>query len=371
MKARVTVIKTGPETAVEDYGRLMRAAGYLDHMDRSKKTCLGINLSSDVWFPAASTTPWQLEGVIKALLDDGIDEESLILALGRSPEVDGHAGAAYNGFTTVAGRYGLELTHLHEPPADWVRYEPRAEMLVLDRLFQEQGIFLPGNIFDTNVIHLPTIKTRLLTATAGAMENALAGMIAGGGQNSPDINEILVDLLAIQQEIHSGIFAVVDGTICGDGPGPRQLMPFIKDYIIAGADQVAVDAVAAHMMGFNPMDIKYIRLAHERGLGCGAFEDIEISGEDIAAVNFQFKGDAGAPYAGQSKYYYEYFWYPFIGWPRLNRIAETEWGQLLQSYLPEGSEVENQGRSRAGIVAVAAAALVGMAAATKMFRRKK
>ncbi|MHB8857984.1 MAG: DUF362 domain-containing protein [Thermoleophilia bacterium] len=371
MKARVAVIKTGPETAVEDFGKLMRAAGYLDHIDRSKKTCLRINLSSDVWFPAASTTPWQLDGVIKALLDDGFAAESIIPALGHSDDVDDHAGAAYNGFTTVAASHGLELTRLHEPPVDWIRYEPKSEMLVLDRLFQEKVIFLPEIIFDTNVIHLPTVKTRLLTGTAGAMENALAGMVMGSGQNSPDINEVLVDLLAIQKEVHSGGFAVIDGTICGDGPGPRQLMPFIKDYIIAGADQVAVDAVAAHMMGFDPMDIRYIRLAGERGLGCGAFDDIEIIGEDIAAVDFQFRGEGGAPYGVQSKLFYDYYWYPFVGRPRLNRIAETGWGQLLQSYLPEGSEVENQGRSRADVVAVAAAAFVGLAAATKMFHRKK
>ena len=55
----------------------------------------------------------------------------------------------------------------------------------------------------------------------------------------------LVDLLAIQQEIHPGLFAVMDGTTAGDGPGPRTMRPVIKNVMLAAADQVAIDAVAA------------------------------------------------------------------------------------------------------------------------------
>ena len=40
-----------------------------------------------------------------------------------------------------------------------------------------------------------------------------------------------------------------------------------KNVMLASADQVAIDAVAAAMMGFEPMSIEYIRLAHEQGLG--------------------------------------------------------------------------------------------------------
>lgn len=81
------------------------------------------------------------------------------------------------------------------------------------------------------------------------------------------IHETLVDLLAIQKEIHTGIFTVMDGTLCGKGLGPRTMMPVEKDYILASNDSVAIDAISARMMGFNPMNIKYIYLAHEKGLG--------------------------------------------------------------------------------------------------------
>ena len=121
------------------------------------------------------------------------------------------------------------------------------------------------------------------------MKNAFGGLLNTRRHYTHTwIHETLVDLLAVQKEIHSGIFAVMDGTTAGNGPGPRTMKPEIKDYILASGDSVAIDAVAAKMMGFDPMSIKYIRLAHERGLGTGRVEEIDILGEDISGVNFNF-----------------------------------------------------------------------------------
>ena len=61
--------------------------------------------------------------------------------------------------------------------------------------------------------------------------------------------------------------------------------------ILASADQVAIDAVAAKLMGFDPLSIKFIRLAHDAGLGCGDPREIEIVGDtQAAAENWQFVG---------------------------------------------------------------------------------
>ncbi|NLD72480.1 MAG: DUF362 domain-containing protein, partial [Chloroflexi bacterium] len=91
-------------------------------------------------------------------------------------------------------------------------------------------------------------------------------------------------------EIHAGVFAVMDGTMAGNGTGPRVMKPETKNVILASGDQVAIDAVAAKMMGFDPMKIGYIRMAHEQGLGCGDPRDIEILGdEEAAAENWHFK----------------------------------------------------------------------------------
>src|SRR6476659_8866071 len=124
----------------------------------------------------------------------------------------------------------------------------------------------------------------------GAMKNAFGGLLFDKRHWTHGvIHETLVDLLAIQKEIHPGLFAVMDGTFAGDGPGPRCMVPHVANYILASGDMVAMDAVAAKMMGFDPLSIKFIRLAHEQGLGFRDVRDIEVVGEDISAVNLHFR----------------------------------------------------------------------------------
>ena len=113
------------------------------------------------------------------------------------------------------------------------------------------------------------------------------------------------------------------------------------------------------MMGFEPMDIPYIRMATERGLGEGAIEKIEIVGEDISQMNFGFStrkslviwGDqllrrgplrflerlllhsplvVWAPLA--SNIYHDFFWYPTVGRKRIREFSRTEWGKLWGKY---------------------------------------
>src|SRR5260370_560835 len=74
----------------------------------------------------------------------------------------------------------------------------------------------------------------------------------------------------------------MDGTTAGNGPGPRTMFPVVKDYMLASEDQVAIDAISAKMMGFDPMSLDYIRLADEAGLGNGRPENIEIVGPDVS-----------------------------------------------------------------------------------------
>jgi hypothetical protein len=125
------------------------------------------------------------------------------------------------------------------------------------------------------------------------MKNAFGGLLNEHRHwTHPVIHETLVDLLMIQKKIHRGVFAVMDGTFAGDGPGPRCMVPHVKNVLLASADQVAIDAVAAKLMGFDPLrDCKFIRLAHELGLGCGDVRDIEIVGDvDAAQENWHFDG---------------------------------------------------------------------------------
>ncbi|MDP2960788.1 MAG: DUF362 domain-containing protein [candidate division Zixibacteria bacterium] len=209
-------------------------------------------------------------------------------------------------------------------------------------------------------MHLPTVKTHGHSITTGAVKNAFGGLLKEVRHYAHKyIHEVLVDLMIMQKELHPGILAVMDGTVCGDGAGPRTMHPVVKNYILASNDSVALDAVAARMMGFDPLKIPYIKLSWEKGLGTGDPKEIEIVGEDISSVNFGFRtkksfviwGDQmlrlgplkflekvalksplvfWAPLA--SNLYHDYFWYPLIGRARINQFKRTEWGKLFERY---------------------------------------
>jgi len=354
----VAVVATTPETAVADMGRAMDLAGVGEFLSPEIKTLLKVNISWQHWYPGCSTTPWQIEGVSQALRARG--HQDLVAAHNGTVVVDSYEGEFKNKHKAAQEKCGLPDVHLDSPPNRWIEYKPKAEMLVLDDIFPE-GIQIPEIFPGTNIVHLPTMKTHVFTTMTGAMKNAFGGLLHRKRHWTHSvIHETLTDLLAIQKEIHPGLFAVMDGTFAGDGPGPRAMRWHIKDRILASNDQVAIDAVAAKMMGFDPMSIKFIRLAHERGLGCGDVSEINVVGEDISQVNWQFTGAENtfasrgqkliywgplkplekmllrSPFVSlaflASNLYHNGYWLKTKGRRRIKAALDTEWGKLFQSY---------------------------------------
>jgi len=362
-KTKVAVLYTKPQNVFEDYHRLMNLAGYQEVLSKQCDTALKINISWHYFYPACSTTPWQLEGVIRAMLKDGYVRELIHGCHNRTVVVSAKRGEIANKHRPVLEKYNLRNIHLYENEL-WIRYEPKGKMLVLPEIFPD-GIMIPKRMIGENIIHLPTVKTHIFTTTTGAMKNAFGGLLHEKRHWTHSvIHETLVDLLRIQKEIHPGVFAVMDGTFAGDGPGPRCMTPYVKNIILASADQVAIDAVAAKLMGFDPMSIKYIKLATEEGLGTGIMDEIEIVGDDISGVNWQFEGPyRRLTFAGRGQHmiywgplkrfekfllrsefiawwsylasyiYHDVYWLPFVGKEHLNQALSSEWGYLFKNYL--------------------------------------
>lgn len=357
--SKVVVIKTNPETVQKDIESAAKEAGVESSLDKNKTTILKDNISWHFPYLSANTTPWQLEGTIKALRNLGF--KNLTAVHNNTVVTDPFKGSKLNKLDGIYKKYRIkELYNFLPEDIKWIKYQPKAEMLALDRIFPE-GIRIPEYFIGKNVVHLPTLKTHIYTTTTGAMKNAFGGLLNTRRHYTHTwIHQTLVDLLAIQKEIHSGIFCVMDGTIAGNGPGPRTMEPVEKDYILAAEDQVAIDAVAAKMMGFDPMEIKYIRLAHEKGLGVGIPEEIEVVGEDISKVNFGFR--VGKNFAARfghglwfgplksiqhlffrtplvymfvfgSFLYHDYIWWPLRGKSIQKKVRkQTKWGKLFEKY---------------------------------------
>jgi hypothetical protein len=70
----VAVLKTSPETVLDDIQKLMQLARIEDSLSTYDRTGLKINISWQTWYPACSTTPWQLEGTIRGLKNAGYQD---------------------------------------------------------------------------------------------------------------------------------------------------------------------------------------------------------------------------------------------------------------------------------------------------------
>jgi len=350
----VAVVKTDVDRVLDDYARVMKLARYRETIDPAGETLIKLNLSWTKYFPSCSSQPWQVEGVVRTLLDDGFDRSRLFPVENKTVVTNPREGAVNNRWLPVLERYGLPFIPLPEVP--WKVHRFRAPLLKLNQIFPD-GIEIPEMYVGRQVIHLPTMKTHGHSTTTGSIKNSFGGLLKEVRHYAHKyIHEVMVDLVMMQKEIHPGVFTVMDGTVAGNGAGPRTMQPEVKDYLLAAADSVAIDAVAAKMMGFDPLAIPYLRMCHERGLGVANPRDIEVVGEDVSRVNFEFKvsrslviwGDqmlrrgplrflehaalhsplmVWAPFA--SNVYHDWLWYPTVGKSIIRRFNRTKWGRLF------------------------------------------
>ncbi len=359
-KSIVAVKKSSPASIIDDYFTLLDNARLTEHLDKEATTILKDNISWHLPMPGANTTPWQLDATIRYLQDKGFTK--IVAVENKTVVTRASKGERLNKYDVIYKKHDIPVLYNFKPEdMKWVKYEPKSEMNILHDIYPE-GIRIPDYFFGKNIIHLPTMKCHIYTTTTGAMKNAFGGLLNTRRHYTHSvIHRTLVDLLKIQGEIHSGIFAVMDGTTAGNGPGPRTLKPVQADLILASGDQVAIDAVAAKMMGFEPLeDLKYAKLADEQVLGNANIDNIEIIGENIADFDYHFHvGDNFASLFGDllwfsplkflqylmfrtplvylfvagSDIYHDKFWWNVKGKKIFTRWKEkSPWGRLFDKY---------------------------------------
>jgi uncharacterized protein (DUF362 family) len=271
-KSKVSIVRI-KETVQETVREAMELANWRDFITAGANVSLKVNLGWDLFLPGAVTGPWVLEGVIQTIKD--------------------HVGEIFvveSDQVLVDVEKALRQTHTDEicrrNNVKWVNMS-RGEFRVIPtpegRVFDE--IRVPEILLRTEVITIPAIKTHNKTTITGAIKNQW-GCLPKLRHN---YHLVLDDALADINKAVNPRFAVMDATVGLEGNSPKSGEPRVVDRILASGDFVAMDAVAAKIMGFDPSKIQHILNLEEIGMGVGTLDNIDVVGDDDLSLNLHFK----------------------------------------------------------------------------------
>jgi len=230
------------------------------------------------------THPVFVEAVLKLLKSAGAS-----IIVGDDIDYGSGDGFLVSGLREACQRAGVTLINLKE--VGFVEVACHGKIL--------EKVYVSKIALDADVIvNLPKFKTHSLTVFTGGVKN-MYGVIPHGlrvrfhGEypGTENFSQVLTDIFAtVKPQL-----TVMDGVTAMEGEGPASGSLVKLGAILASYDAVALDAVAATMIGLEPMDIYTTRYASERGLGIGDFRNIELLGERLAdMVVTGFRLPAGA-----------------------------------------------------------------------------
>ena len=110
--SQVAVLRTRPETVVDDYGRLMRLVKYDQVLPRDQDLILKLNLSWTKYFPACSSQPWQVDGIVSTLLADGYDRARIFPVENKTVVTNPVEGCRNNKWFPILKNAGLPFVPL-------------------------------------------------------------------------------------------------------------------------------------------------------------------------------------------------------------------------------------------------------------------
>src|ERR1043166_5311092 len=232
MKAKVAILRVSPESILTDVDRLVDLAGVSEALDRRRTTILKDNISWHFPFPAANTTPWQLEGTIRALHADGFTD--LVCVQNKTVVTDAFKGEDLNGYLPIFRAYDIPvLYNFKDSDMRWVEFQPKARMRVLNQIFPE-GIHIPDFFFGKNIVHLPTVKCHIYS---GQMDDVLAE------EEVRNVDALRKDLI---EHAHASLRLELN-------PAHIRVLEVIKDGDVVSAKdrQIAVEILAFEGVGHN------------------------------------------------------------------------------------------------------------------------
>jgi len=267
--SRVSVVRV-KDSVLSAVAEAMELAGVLECVKPGAEVCLKPNLGFDLFYPGAVTSAWVLEGVIVALQDRA---KSIFIVESDQVLVDIEKAFHRAGMDRLVRKYGVEFVNMSKGKFVEVSV-PNPRHL--------KTIRLPEILLDKVLVTVPVMKTHDKTEISGAIKNQWGCLDVLRHNYHLVVNEVLSDI----HKVLKPAFAVCDATIALEGDGPKTGRPRAVNRVLASSDIVALDAVMARMMGFDPEKIVHLRMLTEDGVG--SFRHYQLVGENIEGLNLGF-----------------------------------------------------------------------------------
>lgn len=138
------------------------------------------------------------------------------------------------------------------------------------------------------IINVPKFKTHDLTTMTGAIKN-MFGVMPGLTKVSvhkfaPNKNDLSRFLVSLFNQVKPRL-NIMDGILGMEGEGPGSSgTPKKTNFLLASENALALDLIAATLMGVNAENSPTIKAGIEANLGPGGIEDIELVGMDLAQL---------------------------------------------------------------------------------------
>lgn len=248
------------------------------------KVLIKPNLTAEenLWEKGIHTSPIFMQALIEEI--QKANPAEVIIAEGTAIGLDTKKAFTANGYAEVARRTGARLLDLYDGEYEEVSTPPGSMLksISISKAVQQADFF----------INAPTMKTHVATTITVAMKN-LKGTTTYAEKKRFHyfgLNKAIAELNAIlKPDIN-----VVDGLIAMEGDGPLAGTPVGLNLLMAGHDAVAVDTIAARIMGIDPEEVPALSFARNMGYGVQDEKEIKIIGTPISEVTVPFRR-ASAP----------------------------------------------------------------------------
>ncbi len=269
---RVAVEMTARDSVLASVQRAMELAGWHERIPRGADVALKPNLGWDLFLPGATTSPWVLEGVVRTLRDwvgriHVVESDQVVVNVEKAFRL--------NRIDRVCREYDLRWVNMTHAPM-------RSVSLANGRVLTE--LTVPEILLRMPVITVPVMKTHNKTVITGAIKNQWGCLPMFRHNYHLVLDAALADINAAVRPC----FAVMDATVGLEGNSPKSGVPKVVNRVLASGDCVALDTVAAKIMGFEPARIGHLQECVAAGLGVADLNQITTVGDDDLSLNLHF-----------------------------------------------------------------------------------